>query len=54
MTQPSKIWKKCTAKRTLTDYSTTPPSVKEWIQSDTVYDEVEDVMIFKEFLLMFS
>jgi len=49
MKESGTIWKKCTAKRTLTDYSTDPPSVKEWIESESTYDQGKDVMISKEY-----
>ena len=49
MSEIVKIWKKCTALRTLTDYSTDPPTVKEWVESVSTYDEDEDVMEENEF-----
>lgn len=49
MKETGTIWKKCVARRTLTDYSTDPPSVKEWIESVSTYDHEKDVMISKEY-----
>lgn len=49
MKELSKIWKQCTATKTLTDYSTDPPTVKEWVESIFTYDEDKDVMEDKEF-----
>lgn len=49
MKELSKIWKQCTATKTLTDYSTDPPTVKEWVESISTYDEDKDVMEEKEF-----
>lgn len=49
MNEPTKIWKKCTATRTLTDFTTNSPNVKEWIESISTYDKEEDVMIRKEY-----
>lgn len=49
MSEPTKIWKKCTAIKTLTDYFTDPPTVKEWIDSISTIDNDRDVMEDKEF-----
>jgi hypothetical protein len=49
MKEPLKVWKKLTETRTLTDYTTTPPTVKEWIEAIWTYDKEEDVMIQKEY-----
>ncbi len=49
MKELNKIWKQCTATKTLTDYSTDPPTVKEWVESISTYDEDKDVMEEKEF-----
>lgn len=49
MREPLKTWKKLTVTKTITDYTTNPPTVKEWIESISIYDDEEDVMIEKEF-----
>lgn len=49
MKELNKIWKQCTATKTLTDYSTDPPTVKEWVESISTYDEEKDVMEDKGF-----
>lgn len=49
MKELNKIWKSRTATKTLTDLSTDPPTIKEWIESVSTYDEKEDIMEDKEF-----
>lgn len=49
MEESGTIWKKCTARRTMTDYSTDPPTVKQWVESVSTYDHEKDVMISKEY-----
>lgn len=49
MKEPAKIWKSCTAISKRTDFSTDPPTVKEWVESISTYDEDKDVMEEKEF-----
>lgn len=49
MKEPLKTWKKLTVTKTITNYTTNPPTVKEWIESVWTYDEEEDVMIEKEY-----
>lgn len=49
MNQPTKVWSKLTEKKILTDYSTNPPTIKEWISSiSTIKNELCIIEEFNE------